>query len=632
MKKIILIFIITFSFVNGFAQQFPLQSQYQFNYASINPAAVGEFDHFRLVASYRNQWVGFADEAIATQYLTVTRGFGLNGLGLTLLNDKTGGAFSNSGFKFSYSHKVKYNTHELFLGLSGGGTKMNLASLDDPSIVSNTDFVPQATFGAYIKVNDWKLGVSVPGILNTNMEFTNSSENQIKSNVYTMISYTKKFNDYWSLYPSVLVKNTRNHQQFDANLNVRFKDIVWFGTSYRTSPNKSNQVQEAFGPSFYLGVDLGQFFSIYSHDFSTGNMASYPTHEITMGYDFRPVVQQKVEAIVKPVKDSDNDGVTDSLDLCPNIYGSLTANGCPDLDEDGIPDKYDLCPEMPGSFEAGCPDLTEKEKQIINEVSNNLAFDAGSDRLSRSSYSSLSKLAVLLIQNPTMFLEIHGYASSEGGTSYNLGLSARRAKKVEQFLLSKRVDQNSLIMRFSGEEFPIASNDSEEGRKKNRRVELSVKFHLKDNAYVVSMENAYSEALRVLHGKSSVDDIWIEPIQNNNNVIEDQNLAQVQEDVNNIIENTNDIETASEDIIVDEQEIVESPVNLSNEGRYILVVQVFSSKSNAEKYIDNSAENLAYTKQGGKYYVYVFRANERADAVKFRTSYEGSCWIKSIKE
>ena len=263
MKKIILILIITFGLVNGFAQQFPLQSQYQFNYASINPAAVGEFDYFRVVASYRNQWVGFSDEAIATQYLTVTKGFGLNGLGLTVLSDKTGG-FSNSGFRVSYSHKVQYNTHELFLGLSGGGTKMSLSFVDDPAIVSNTDFVPDATFGAYVKINDWRLGLCIPGILNSNMELTNSSENQIKSNVYTMISYTKKFNDNWSLYPSVLVKNSQNHQQFDANVNVRFKNMVWFGTSYRTSPNKSSQMQEAFGPSFYLGIDVGRFFSIYS--------------------------------------------------------------------------------------------------------------------------------------------------------------------------------------------------------------------------------------------------------------------------------------------------------------------------------------------------------------------------------
>ena len=149
MKNKILILIIFFSFFNGFAQQFPLQSQYQFNYASMNPAAVGEFDYVKMVASYRNQWVGFSKEAIATQYFTVTKGFGLSGLGLTLLSDKTGGAFSSTGFRVSYSHKVKYDNNELFLGISGGGTKMRISAIDDPGLIlNNTDFVPEASFGA----------------------------------------------------------------------------------------------------------------------------------------------------------------------------------------------------------------------------------------------------------------------------------------------------------------------------------------------------------------------------------------------------------------------------------------------------------------------------------------------------
>ena len=295
MKKIILILVTGFGFLTGFAQQFPLQTQYQYNYSSINPAAVGEFDYFRLVASYRNQWSGFnTQEAIATQYLTVTRGFGSNGLGLTLLSDQTGGAISTSGLRVSYSHKVKYDTHELFLGLSGGGTQMNLSPINDPTILTNSDFVPEATFGAYVAIRDWRFGLSVPGILNANMEFSNSSENQITSHFYTMISYTKKLNDEWFFYPSLLIKNAERHQQVDANLNVKFRNVLWFGSSYRTSPNKSSQVQEAFGPSFYLGVDLGRLFAMYSHDISSGKMSSYPTHEITIGYDFRPLTQEEL--------------------------------------------------------------------------------------------------------------------------------------------------------------------------------------------------------------------------------------------------------------------------------------------------------------------------------------------------
>ena len=59
MKKKILILIAIFCVQTGFTQQFPLQSQYQFNYSSINPAAVGEYDYLKMVASYRNQWAGF---------------------------------------------------------------------------------------------------------------------------------------------------------------------------------------------------------------------------------------------------------------------------------------------------------------------------------------------------------------------------------------------------------------------------------------------------------------------------------------------------------------------------------------------------------------------------------------------
>jgi len=655
MKKIILILITSFVIVNGFAQQFPLQSQYQFNYSSINPAAVGEYDYWKMVASYRNQWQGFNTQhgqAISTQYVTFTKGFGLNGLGLTLLNDNTGGAFNTTGLRLSYSHKVIYDTHELFLGLSGGGTKvnMNASNFNDPTVLTNSDFVPEATFGAYVLIKDWKLGFSVPGMLNENMELTNSSENQISTHFYTMISYTKKLNDNWAFYPSVLIKNTKNHQQFDANLNIKLKDKIWFGASYRTSPNEDTQgVQEAFGPSFYLGVDLGRLFAIYSHDISSGKLASYPTHEITFGYDFRPLTEEELdqknnqEEKEEKVQDTDNDGVVDSLDLCPNLAGSVEANGCPDLDKDGIPDKYDLCPEIPGSFSAGCPDLTEVEKKIIQDVLKNLEFEYDSDKLKRSAYSSLSRLAVLLLQNPMMFLEIHGFASSEGATNYNLKLSAMRSKSVESFLLSKGVDRNTLITRFSGEDSPVARNDSEFGRSRNRRVELSIKFHLKNNNQVIAMENAYSDALRSIN-ISQDSDYNYEPetykskqtviIQSDDAIIVKEEVEEIiitEDNLNSTIENIdyNEEEELVEEELVEEVKNETVYVNDTN-GKYILVVQVFSSKENALKYIKGSSESLNYRKGGGRYYVYAYSSSNRDDVVRFRSSYKSDSWIKGF--
>jgi type IX secretion system PorP/SprF family membrane protein len=614
----------------------------------MNPAAVGEYDYLKMVASYRNQWSGFntqQDQAIATQYVTFTQGFGTNGLGLTMLNDNTGGAFNTTGFRLSYSHKINYDTHKLFLGLSGGGTKLNMnaSNFNDASVVTSSDFVPEATFGAYVLVKDWKLGFSVPGMLNENMELTSSSENQITSHFYSMISYTKKLNDDWSLFPSILLKTTPDHQQLDANLNIKLKNKIWFGASYRTSPDEG--ANEAFGPSFYLGVDLGRLFAIYSHDISSGNMSSYPTHEITIGYDFRPLTQEELDKRKKKkeeekIDDMDNDGVVDSLDLCPNLAGSAEANGCPDFDKDGIPDKYDLCPAIPGSFEAGCPDLTQAEKEILKDVLNNLEFNLDSDKLKRSSYSSLSKLAVLLIQNPAMFLEIHGFASSEGDRSYNLGLSARRSKAVEDFLLSKAVNINSLITRFYGESSPIASNTSEFGRSKNRRVELSIRFHLKDDDQVIATENAYSEALEGINNsnendytydpssytrKKSVitqteDEVIIEEITEEFTIPE-QNLNNTLESVDYedaVVEEDFDIENVDYDEVVD-----------PNTPQYLLVVQTFVSKENATKYIDKSSEDLNYKQVGNRYYVYVFSSVDRDDVVRFRSLYKDECWIKA---
>ena len=537
MKKIILILIAVFGIHNGFAQQFPLQSQYQFNYSSINPAAVGEFDYLSIVASYRNQWLGFNtqnNQAIATQYVTFTKGFGTNGLGLTLLNDNTGGAFNTTGLRLSYSHKVIFETHDLFLGLSGGGTQINASPINDPVFVNNSDFVPEATFGAYILIKNWKFGFSVPGILNENIELTNSNKNEIKSHVYTMISYTKKVNDNWALYPSVLIKNNENHYQLDANLNIKVKNKVWFGASYRTSNSEYTQVKEAFGPSVYLGIDLGRLFSIYSHDISSGSLSSYPTHEITLGYHFitDAEVDQKSNEIKEKdeepiVNDKDNDGIVDTLDLCPEEYGEAIANGCPDSDKDGIPDKYDLCPYLFGDLSLqGCPNLTINESEIISMALEDLKFNVDEAIIKNESFGSLIELIVLMHKNPKMMLFIEGHASSEGPSLYNLNLSAQRAKSVQQFFIKRGIDKGRLIMDFHGEDAPLNTNSTELERAENRRVHFEIKYHLVDKLSANDLMEEYKSLLDSVYGKDTI--------------IGPPKITEVSEENEEILEMTND--------------------------------------------------------------------------------------------
>lgn len=141
-------------------------------------------------------------------------------------------------------------------------------------------------------------------------------------------------------------------------------------------------------------------------------------------------------------RDTDADGVNDCDDKCPG-----TASGTK-VDDQGCP----IVMELRGvNFRYDSAELTEGAKGILDGVTEQLvAFPAKKD------------------------IEVAGYASYEGKKGkeqHNLNLSQRRSESVAQYLRSKGVT-NNLYAKGYGTEYPIADNATEEGRIKNRRVEL----------------------------------------------------------------------------------------------------------------------------------------------------------------
>ena len=500
MRKISLLILVSVFVTIGFAQQFPLQSQYQFNYPTINPAASGEKDFYRARASFREQWVGLTDNPISTQILTITKGFGVNGLGITVFSDKTGGAFNKSGAAISYSHKVKFEGSNLYFGVSGGASKINLAAINDPALLSNDDVIPEFNFGMYYTFKELKIGVSIPGLLATNMELSGSAENTVDRHFYSMISYDKKLSNDWTAHPSILVKTTSNHNQIDANINFKLKNKLWFGTSYR----------QDFGPTIYVGIDFGKLLSVYSLDISTNEVADYSngSHELTFGYDFIPDSElekrnRKEEKLEEEIKDKDKDGVVDDEDLCPDVSGDKNAYGCPDFDEDGIPDKFDLCPHLFGNANTqGCPDLSTAEYLILTRALADLNFDFDKDLIKQESYITLTDLTLLMHKNPKIYLLIQGHASAEGTASYNLSLSARRAKAVQNFFISRGINKGRLIIDFYGEDTPLNKNATEQERADNRRVEFDIKYHLYDDFSAEDLQEEFDSLLNTINNNA----------------------------------------------------------------------------------------------------------------------------------
>ena len=245
--------------------------------------------------------------------------------------------------------------------------------------------------------------------------------------------------------------------------------------------------------------------------------------------------------------------------MCPDVPGDILTNGCPDFDKDGIPDKYDLCPQLYGSIGVqGCPELTSEEIGIIIKAINNLHFDKNMSEIKYESYSSLTDIAVLMHLNPHLLLLIEGHASPDGPTFYNLSLSARRAKSVQKFLISRGVNKSKLVIDFHGEEVPLNVNKTKTERESNRRVEFSIKYHLLDINDVADVKNEYDSLLNYFdsnQGETNKEEDEVdveEEVEDEEVVDEEEDIKEGEEDIK---EGEEDIKEGEEDIEEDEEDI-----------------------------------------------------------------------------
>lgn len=105
---------------------------------------------------------------------------------------------------------------------------------------------------------------------------------------------------------------------------------------------------------------------------------------------------------------------------------------------------------------------------------NNIFFDLGKATLRNESMPELERLYGLMSQNDKMTIELSGHTDNVGSNDANLKLSEDRAKAVLDYLISKGIKPDRLISKGYGETKPLTTNDNEEGRQLNRRVEFTI--------------------------------------------------------------------------------------------------------------------------------------------------------------
>jgi OmpA-OmpF porin, OOP family len=251
-----------------------------------------------------------------------------------------------------------------------------------------------------------------------------------------------------------------------AGVKFKVSDRVSFNLAYTMNFVDGDNVD-----GLYAGGTSNDKFSYANAglEFSLGSKAKPNldwVNPVAMMYDELkdPTLRQEVEALKNRVsnveksvedlkKDSDGDGVADQFDKCAGTPAGtkVDGSGCP----------------LP------VPTVTETAPTASTVTGwETIQFDFNSSVLKTESYPTLDKLSSTLRESGSK-VTVKGYASSEGTAAYNLKLSKDRANSVKTYLVNSGVNASQVASKGFGEANPIASNDTEEGRIQNRRVETS---------------------------------------------------------------------------------------------------------------------------------------------------------------
>lgn len=306
------------------AQQLPHYTQYVLNSFIINPAVAGIENYTDVKVSHRHQWVGI-DGAPVTTYLTIQgplkksdydretatsfhasgenprgKAYWQNyekadphaGLGLTILNDRTGplnqfAAFATYAYHIGISPKTS-----LSAGISAGikNTTLNAGKLSfdvpvDP-VVAGSGYLNRLTAdmnaGLWLYSANYFAGLSAQNIIPSKIKFAQDTVKlaggrQIP-HLFLTTGYRFFVNDDISFLPSALVKYvTSTPVSFDLNAKFQYQDLIWIGGSLRYKDSWATMI----GLNISNAINIG-----YSYDITTSqlNTVSRGSHEIVVGF------------------------------------------------------------------------------------------------------------------------------------------------------------------------------------------------------------------------------------------------------------------------------------------------------------------------------------------------------------
>jgi outer membrane protein OmpA-like peptidoglycan-associated protein len=118
--------------------------------------------------------------------------------------------------------------------------------------------------------------------------------------------------------------------------------------------------------------------------------------------------------------------------------------------------------------------VTRNGDNITLNMPGNVTFASNSSDLNAQFFPTLDSVATVLKEYNKTVVEVAGHTDSTGSDEYNKQLSLRRAQTVAGYLTNRGIKQERLMTVGAGEQYPVAPNDTEQGKQLNRRVELTI--------------------------------------------------------------------------------------------------------------------------------------------------------------
>lgn len=457
-RKYIAVGVVSMIVFGAEAQQTRQTNLYNYNKFSLNPAYAGASGCTEINFSHVNQWVK-VEGAPTTSYFNANTRLGKSwGVGADLLIDRLGlfQQVSANGAA-SYGLTIAKN-HHIRLGISAGYFQMRIDPTEaiafdpqdqivDGGLQTASSFNTSAGILYQFKGLELSFGTKQLIESRTDFNFTGLEGYGLKRHFVGYGSYDISLTKKLSLKPNILYRGVGNVSQFDFNADINYNDFIYGGLGWRTQVGLVARIGVNIQKMFFLG---------YAYETPMQNLASYGSgsHEVTLGLK---LCRKKKEEIIDPIaKNNVVEPTIDTVTIVERVVDTVYIENPVDT----------VVVEKPTAVD-------DVNKAMLN-ASENLEFIYDKSIIVEESYASLEALTNILLVYDDVKIQLDGHTDGDGTDAYNMKLSKNRVEAVKRFLVANGIDASRIKTDYHGESKPIASNETENGKARNRRVEMKI--------------------------------------------------------------------------------------------------------------------------------------------------------------